>query len=164
MRKDKLLNILFIIYSILLIWIILFKVSFFDLDRFRSINIIPFYYINEIGFNYQFKEVIFNFIIFIPFGIYLRVMNINSKSSVLYGALLSIFFELSQFIFKLGATDITDIIMNTTGTLFGILLYNILSKYINKDVLNKFIKYLALIVTILFCLFLTLIIIVNQYT
>ena len=70
-------HILFTIYIFLVIWIILFKlsVSIDQLPHFRSINLIPFYYPNKT--TYQIREVLDNLIIFIPFGLYLKTLNIN---------------------------------------------------------------------------------------
>ena len=129
MKKFKnidMIKILFAIYCFLLVWIILFRLSFsiqdiIGLDKIRSINLIPFYYSNEV--NSHFKEVIENLLIFIPFGVYLRMINKNNKIIILYGFLLSLALEISQFIFKLGASDITDLITNTLGTTIGVLGY-----------------------------------------
>ena len=70
-------HILFTIYIFLVIWIILFKlsVSIDKLPHFRSINLIPFYYPNKT--TYQIREVLDNLIIFIPFGLYLKTLNIT---------------------------------------------------------------------------------------
>ena len=142
-------HILFAIYLFLIIWIILFKlsVSIEQLPHFRSFNLIPFYYPNET--TYQIKEVLENMIIFIPFGLYLKTLNINSERTVFLGFLLSLSLELSQYIFGIGASDITDLITNTIGVLVGVGLYFLLKK-IFKEKTNKIILVLASIVTILF--------------
>ena len=118
MKKTK--HILFTIYLFLVIWIILFKlsVSIDQLPHFRSFNLIPFYYPNKTG--YQISEILDNVIIFIPFGLYLKTLNINSERTVFLGFLLSLSLELSQYIFCLGASDITDLITNTTGVHVGV--------------------------------------------
>ena len=168
MKKFKnidMIKILFAIYCFLLVWIILFRLSFsiqdiIGLDKIRSINLIPFYYSNEV--NSHFKEVIENLLIFIPFGVYLRMINKNNKIIILYGFLLSLALEISQFIFKLGASDITDLITNTLGTTIGVLGYCLLEKiFKNKEKINKVLKIIALIVTILFCSLMMLLLIAN---
>ena len=80
-------HILFTIYIFLVIWIILFKlsVSIDQLPHFRSINLIPFYYPNKT--TYQIREVLDNLIIFIPFGLYLKTLNINSDRTIFLGFL-----------------------------------------------------------------------------
>ena len=164
-KKLNLINILYIIYCVLLIWIILFKLSFtisdiLNLIKPRTINFIPFYYPYEVKFNL--KEVIENFIIFIPVGIYLKMLNKSNKQVMLYGFIFSLILEISQFIFGLGATDITDIITNTAGTILGLLGYLILVKlFKNREKINNVLKIIALIVTILFCSLIVLLIISN---
>ena len=142
-------HILFTIYIFLVIWIILFKLS---------VSIEPFYYPNKTG--YQIREILDNVIIFIPFGLYLKTLNINSSRTVFLGFLLSLSLELSQYIFGLGASDITDLITNTTGALVGVGLYSLLKK-IFKEKTDKIILVLASIVTILF-ISLIIIILVNN--
>ena len=129
-------HILFTIYIFLVIWIILFKlaISADQLPQFRSINLIPFYYPNKTA--YQIREVLDNLIIFIPFGLYLKTLNIDSKRTVFLGFLFSFSLELSQYIFCVGASDITDLITNTTGALVGVFIYYLLKK-IFKDKTNK---------------------------
>lgn len=153
-------HILFTIYLFLIIWIILFKlsVSIEQLPHFRSFNLIPFYYPNET--TYQIKEVLENMIIFIPFGLYLKTLNINSERTVFLGFLLSLSLELSQYIFGIGASDITDLITNTIGVLVGVGLYYLLKK-IFKETTNKIILALATITTILI-ISLIVIILVNN--
>lgn len=132
-------HILFTIYIFLVIWIILFKlaISIDQLPQFRSINLIPFYYPNKT--TYQIREVLDNLIIFIPFGLYLKTLNIDSKRTVFLGFLFSFSLELSQYIFCIGASDITDLITNTTGALVGVGIYFLLKK-IFKDKTNKIIS------------------------
>ncbi|MFR8649977.1 MAG: VanZ family protein [Faecalibacillus sp.] len=153
-------HILFTIYIFLVIWIILFKlaISIDQLPQFRSINLIPFYYPNKT--TYQIREVLDNLIIFIPFGLYLKTLNIDSKRTVFLGFLFSFSLELSQYIFCIGASDITDLITNTTGALVGVGIYFLLKK-IFKDKTNKIILTLASIVTFLFVSLIMIILINN---
>ena len=153
-------HILFTIYIFLVIWIILFKlaISIDQLPQFRSINLIPFYYPNKT--TYQIREVLDNLIIFIPFGLYLKTLNIDSKRTVFLGFLFSFSLELSQYIFCIGASDITDLITNTTGALVGVGIYFLLKK-IFKDKTHKIILTLASIVTFLFVSLIMIILINN---
>lgn len=164
-KKLNLVKILFGIYCILIVWIILFKLSLSinditGLDKIRNINLIPFYYSNEVSGH--FKEVLDNLLIFIPFAIYLKMLNKDNKKIILYGLIFSLVLEISQFIFKLGATDITDLITNSMGTVIGVYFYILLEKiFKNREKINKVLKILALIGTILLCLLLLLLIISN---
>ena len=86
MKKKEKVNytvpILFLLYLVLLIWIILFKLQFFirDLDQVRQINLIPFYYEHEVTFHAT--EVLQNVLIFMPFGIYLCLLLPKSRFGV----------------------------------------------------------------------------------
>ena len=118
-NKKEIINltkILFIIYCMLMVWIILLKLSFsineiINLDKYRRINLIPFY--DPINVHFHYIEMIENVLIFIPFGIYLKMMDKDNNLILFYGFLFSLVLEISQYIFKIGATDITDIITNT---------------------------------------------------
>jgi glycopeptide antibiotics resistance protein len=75
---------------------------------------------------------------------------------------VSILFEIIQFIFGLGASDITDLINNTLGGVIGILIYFILNKIFKSDLkLNKVINIFASLGTICLVLLLTILIISN---
>ena len=53
--------------------------------------------------------------------------------------LVSLFVEILQYIFGIGATDITDIITNTSGGLMGLLLYHAFQKNERRqDVVSLF--------------------------
>ena len=64
-KSNCLATILFLIYLALLVWIILFKLQFSisDLDKVRSINLIPFHYDKEVGAAFHLTEVLENFLI-----------------------------------------------------------------------------------------------------
>lgn len=125
-------NIVFVMYSALLIWLVLFKlnINIGEMDHYRSVNFIPFYYETEIGFSFHFKEVLYNVFIFIPLGVYINIY--KSEWSFLKKTVLclsvSLLFELTQFVFALGASDVTDIITNTAGGMAGIILCLLLKR------------------------------------
>ena len=136
----------------------------FFLEKFTNlcaINFIPFYYPYEV--KGHFKEVLENLLIFIPFGIYLKMLNKKNNKIILYGLAFSLALEIIQFAFGLGSTDITDIITNTSGTILGLLGYLLLVKlFKNKDKINNALKIIALIVTILFSSLIALLLIANM--
>lgn len=156
MKKLNMTNVLFGIYCLLLIWIILFKLSFtFTEIRLlfgnRSVNMIPFYYENKVA--YQFREVLENVIIFIPFGLYLKMLMVGTKKGIVYGFAFSVGLEVCQFLFAMGASDITDILTNTFGTILGVTSYEVLKRcFPNKDRINNILNILGLVATILFIL------------
>lgn len=113
-----LIKISFILYLLLLSWIIVlkFRLNLNDLKYIRSINLIPFK-ANTI------KETLVNLITFIPLGMYLQYLFKDKKTlNILIIILTSLFYEILQYTFHIGVSDITDIIMNTTGGIIGVLL------------------------------------------
>lgn len=136
MRKTKIIKFTlitsFIFYALFVIWNILFKyaspLEFFSDDRYfsRSINLIPFNDLFE-G-NYLKLDVWGNMILFAPFGVYLKLYSSKQWYRLLPVAVItSILFEVLQYIFGLGATDVTDVIYNTSGFVIGNMIYAILN-------------------------------------
>ncbi|MBL4931186.1 VanZ family protein [Clostridium paridis] len=142
---------LFVVYFLVLIWIILFKLqlSFNTLPHFRGVNLIPF--AGSVIRNNQldYTEIILNIIVFMPFGLYLSMIKHNWSfcKKIITIAGVSLLFELLQFIFAIGGTDITDLISNTLGGAVGIGCYMVFSKIL-KEKTNKILNILALIGTI----------------
>jgi glycopeptide antibiotics resistance protein len=64
---------------------------------------------------------------------------------------VSLLFELIQYIFTIGGSDITDLISNTLGGVIGIGFYIVFSRIL-KEKTNKILNILALIGTICFIL------------
>lgn len=50
---------------------------------FNSLNLIPFHYDREIGTYFHITEILENILIFVPFGMLLKILNINNKKIVL---------------------------------------------------------------------------------
>lgn len=76
-----LISALFVLYLVILIWIIIFKLRFSisALDHIRSVNFIPFHYSVSVSAKFHLKEVIENVLIFVPFGMYLCMLKSNLK-------------------------------------------------------------------------------------
>mgnify|MGYP001066890161 CR=1 FL=1 len=131
-KQKNLAFIVFGIYFFLLVWLILFKfeIHISKLDTIRRINFIPFHYTDEIGMNFHLEEVIYNILVFVPLGVYIQFFKPRWSFfiKVLLAFCLSFIFESLQYIFAIGASDITDIIDNTLGGIVGILLAKILGK------------------------------------
>lgn len=160
--QKTLTKILLAAYLALLTWIILFKLGFSlaDLERMRSINLIPFHYDTETDFHLS--EVIQNMLVFLPIGIYVKMLGSSGKKAVAVGFGISFTFEALQFILACGATDITDIITNTTGALLGALLYTGLSRLVSRSMLNAVLNALASIATVLLTLLLVVTLLANR--
>ncbi len=162
MNISKKTNILLFLYIFTLTFLILFKLSLDipSLVTTRSINLIPFYYDKETTFHL--KEIIENILIFIPLGLLLKMKDLSPKKIFLLGFLLSFTYEFLQYIFSIGAADITDIIANTIGAILGSLVYSILSHLIhNKSKLNNFIITSGYLVFTIFIALFALLNIVN---
>ena len=131
---------LFGVYLITLIWAVLFKfkIDFSELKGQRHVILKPFFvesgHLNKPDF-YP------NIVGFVPFGLYLPALKREGKFFfnvlvfVFVIAASSLFFETSQYIFKIGCSDVNDLISNTLGGVIGIacyyILYLIFRKYTN---------------------------------
>ena len=137
---------LFIIYLIALFWILLFKLGVrFSYMENRNVNLTPF------G-NIDVAEIILNVVIFVPLGIYAGVLfkKFNFGKKLLFFLLVSLALESLQFILKIGAFDITDIITNTTGGIAGLTIFKTIEKLFNNSVkAQKLINIIAAIGTVL---------------
>ncbi|RKD35054.1 VanZ family protein [Lacrimispora algidixylanolytica] len=169
-KKEKRLraiaSILFVIYLVLLVWIILFKLEFslINLDYRRSINLIPFHYSTAVGEQFHIGEVRDNVLIFIPFGIFLSMlafkMKLRSKILILLGTSLAL--ETMQYVLIIGGTDITDLITNVSGGIIGIILYALLLKMVkDKQKIDILILVVAAVVTVLFLGLIAVLILAN---
>ena len=144
--------VLFLLYLVLLVWIILFKLQFSiaDLDRMREINLIPFYSKEEVSFHAT--EVLENVLIFVPFGIYLclifKKLRFSGKLFLIAG--MSVLLELCQYVLAVGRSDVTDLITNVSGGLIGVFLYNtIVRLFHNQKRVDQIIIISATIVTVI---------------
>lgn len=158
--------VLFLIYLILLVWIILFKLQFsiHDLDMVRSVNFIPFYYDKEIGTEFHLKEVFKNLLIFVPMGIYLQMLlpkgRFHGKLAVIAGT--SLLLETAQYVLAIGRSDITDLLTNTTGGLLGLALYCIIARLLrNRERADKLFLVLAVIASVIVIGLLALLLFLN---
>lgn len=165
-KTNFLVPVLFIIYMVLLVWIIVFKLQFSisELDTVRSINLIPFYYDNEIGVRFHLTEVLENVAIFAPLGIYLCMLKHKLKFTIklMFIVGTSLALEVFQYILSIGRSDITDLITNTCGGLLGIAIYSILVKlFRSRKRANKIITIIAFIATVLVTCGLAVLLIAN---
>lgn len=114
---------LFIIYFCVLLWILIFKLGVrFSYMESRSVNLIPFNGALFSNGKIDFSEMILNILIFVPLGTYTGLLfeRWNSGRKYFFFFLISLMLEGFQFIFKIGAFDITDIITNTIGGIIGL--------------------------------------------
>ena len=131
-QKEKILFLtVFAVYLAFLIWLILFKLSFSiqDIPRIRGLNLIPFHY--DEASDFHLREMLYNLAVFIPFGVCSAVFFSRRDRYLAFPApiLASLFFETVQYIFRLGGTDITDLVLNTLGGWTGILIFRLIRSF-----------------------------------
>ena len=114
---------LFAAYLFILLWLLLFKLSYDPVAvvrdfQTRSVNLVPFTRAHN-------SEMIANLVAFIPFGVMLGVtfkkVAFGYKLAAIFAFSLAV--ELIQYALAIGVTDITDIIMNTLGGFAGLAVY-----------------------------------------
>lgn len=127
---------LFGVYCLLLVWFVLFKgaLSPEELSQVvghRSINLIPFNF-QDAGAS-QSSDVLMNILLFIPFGLYLKMMGMKAGIVVAWGAMVSFALETLQFGLAVGASDITDLIANVIGTALGVCAFELVLKLFGTE-------------------------------
>ena len=127
-RWKGLLWVIFLLYIVVLLRITVFRASFgrYPLFSHGQIELVPFVGLIQIFHNsvpmflYLFVG---NLIWFVPLGLLLPVLTRARKSTILWGLGLSLYIEVSQFIFGTGVSEVEDLILNTAGTGIGYLVY-----------------------------------------
>jgi glycopeptide antibiotics resistance protein len=147
---------LLVLYLAVLIWLVLFKLSF-NISKVlnhhhRSLNLIPFAAPSMVDGKINYDEMIYNCLFFVPFGL---LLNVNFKKIRFLPKLtLILIFSLTaesiQFIFAIGSTDITDVISNTLGGFLGLKLYDLSNKFVDNIKLDKFIISIGAVLFVIF--------------
>ena len=152
LKSKQLTQGLFGIYLIALFWIIIFKLnlSLIPLGSRRSINLIPFAASAAINGHIDWAEPLLSALVFVPFGLYAANLFKPIGFKVKLIIAVSVFCEVVQFIFGIGATDITDVINNTLGGIIGLFVYQGVKIGVqNSDKMQKVINQIAVVGTIL---------------
>jgi glycopeptide antibiotics resistance protein len=144
---------LLIIYLAALFWIIVLKLNIsFSYKGTQNVNLIPFreplLYNSRIDYN----EIFLNILIFMPLGLYVGILfkKLTTAQKIFSFFMVSLFCEVCQFVLKIGAFDITDIINNTLGGIIGFMLFKGTEKIFNDTVkAQKLVNTIATIGTIL---------------
>ncbi len=98
-----------------------------------------FKYMDSIGYEFFFLNILGNVIAFVPYGILLPIMMKHFRSFVsilINGLLFTVCIETVQLMFRVGSFDVDDIIMNISGIIIGYFIYKIV-RFINKRIENK---------------------------
>ncbi|EFM38674.1 VanZ-like protein [[Eubacterium] yurii subsp. margaretiae ATCC 43715] len=137
MKSKKITLALMIFYLLALIWVIVFKSEFSikDLSQIRNINLIPFSQPAIVNGKADVREIILNVVAFIPYGLFIHAlideMSILKKILIIFAT--SFVFELIQYIFAIGASDITDIISNTSGGVIELVISILMAKLLKDN-------------------------------
>lgn len=163
MKEKHITAVLLIFYLILLTWIILFKLSFSlaELPHLRSLNLIPFEGSVIINGKIDYAQIINNLIVFIPVGVYLALLRPKAffnNCLVVIG--ISLLFESVQYLFAIGASDVTDLLMNSAGGILGLVICMLLQLLL-KDKAQRYLNRFAAICSFLILLLLTVIFLFN---
>lgn len=131
-------GIIFIVYLLFLSRLLLFRYPVHV--SFNSINLIPFktiliYLKGDPYLNVALRNLIGNIAIFFPFGFLAPLITDKANSYrriILFSAVFSLLFELSQLIFRVGSFDIDDLILNTLGGFLGYVSLKLMRKILVK--------------------------------
>ena len=81
----------------------------------------------------QFKQMLGNVLMFIPFGFLLSLLDKRVWLVLLSGFLFSCLVEILQFVLQVGLCELDDVFHNTMGTVIGLLIgKRIIGKYIES--------------------------------
>ncbi|MCW5951219.1 MAG: VanZ family protein [Propionibacteriaceae bacterium] len=150
-RPNLVLFALLCFYLLLLVGVILFKLPFYSTagDTARVVNLIPLAGSFDNEGDLIWGEIAYNTLLFVPFGIYLGMLTQwTFRGQVLVIAGLSLGFELAQYLFALGVTDVTDLIDNTLGGVVGIGIATVLIKLFGTAA-TRIVTVLASLLTVL---------------
>lgn len=165
MKSKKVTLGLLIFYLIALIWIIIFKLqfSFENLPHIRNINLIPFGESVIVNGKMDISEIIQNALAFIPLGLFVHILWEEKSFLKQFVPIIctTLLFEVIQFIFAIGATDITDIITNSLGGIIGIIIAIAISKMTRNNWV-KLINIISLIGAITLTLFIAVLLLTNM--
>jgi glycopeptide antibiotics resistance protein len=124
-RERTLLVVLFVVYLVLLVWIILWKLEIPWVGKAallpRPIKLVPYLPSGDAGASTP-GEVAANIALFVPFGIYLGLLAPSWRwwqlTAVFVGA--SVLLETVQHLLSTGSFDTSDVIDNTVGGVVGL--------------------------------------------
>lgn len=127
-RWKGILWVIFLLYIGVLLRITVFRSSFgsYPLCSHGQIELVPFVgliqiFHNSVGmFLYLFVG---NLVCFVPLGVLLPVLTKARNATILWGLGLSLYIEVSQYVFGTGVSEVEDLILNTAGTGIGYLIY-----------------------------------------
>jgi len=112
---------LFVVYLGLLGWVVLWKLEVPWVGEQRVVKLVPFAATGDAGASTS-LDVWANFLLFIPFGVYLGLLAPSwswwRSAGVVASSSLAL--EVTQYVLGVGSSDATDVVVNTVGGLAGL--------------------------------------------
>lgn len=123
---------LLILYTVALLILLFFRP---DEQSYNSINLVPFstvmfYLSGKINWLISFYNLAANIGLFIPYGIYLRLINFSQLKAWVISLLTIACIEILQFVSHRGSLDIDDLMLNVLGVFLGYWLYPLFKRVI----------------------------------
>ena len=115
------------VYAYILLQVIVFKfLSPFELldpsfyGQTRDVSLVPFQEMwqSDVSSSIKRDNVYGNIILFVPAGL-LLALYVPWKRAIGYALIMSVSFEVAQYVFGVGYTDIDDVMLNTLGGAIG---------------------------------------------
>ena len=110
-------------YLVLLAWTVLWKleIPFAGDGSERQVKLVPFVATARAGASAP-VEVLANILLFVPFGVYLRLLAPSARWWRLAGVVAgtSLLFEVGQYSLAVGRSDLSDVAANTAGGVLGL--------------------------------------------
>lgn len=114
---------LFAVYLALLVWIVVWKLGVPHVGdgADRVVKLVPFARTAESGASAP-REVLANLVLFVPFGVYLRLLAPARAwwRHAAVAALASLALEAAQYVLAVGRSDVTDVLVNAAGGALGV--------------------------------------------
>lgn len=107
-------KVLVALYILIILWITLFSREVATVRVFKGL----FWEAK----NHLWHFIVLNILLFMPLGFLLRNIT-DSRKTIVYGFLISVLIELTQYWFRLGSCELDDVLNNTLGCGLGILLW-----------------------------------------
>ena len=123
------------IYLVILYWIVLFKMrtDLSEITPVRQILLTPFHR-KDISTTNKLTEALGNAVLMLPLGVYVSIffkkLRFLEKTLIFFAVSFS--FEICQYLFWIGYTELTDIILNTFSGVLGVFVYRLFVKIFKK--------------------------------
>ncbi len=129
------------LYSVFGIYLmVLFALLFGKRTDLRAVNLVPFRSIADhlggdlLARSFALNNIGGNIALFVPLGVYVALLGRSRTFGAQVGliALLSAAAETAQYVFRVGVTDIDDVLLNTVGGAIGILAFRLLRRLLGE--------------------------------